>query len=95
MNSSAASMPVAPVADALRTAQALGFTLPSPAYIFGAIVFGLIGLMAFRWGRMREVPRVTWLGVALMLFPYVVSDTELMYAVGSGLCLALYLSRSS
>ena len=36
---------------ALRT---LGLELPSPAYIFGAIVFGLIGLAAFRYGRKRQ-----------------------------------------
>ena len=31
--------------------QSLGLTLPSPAYIFGAIAFGLIGFVAYRYGK--------------------------------------------
>lgn len=80
--------------DPLATLQALGFTLPSPAYIFGAIVFGLIGLGAFRHGRKRAQPLKVWLGVALMLYPYAVSSTWLMYVVGGALCAGLFVDRS-
>ena len=38
--------------------------LTSPAYIFGAIVFGLIGLAAFRLGRKSARGLTLWLGIA-------------------------------
>ncbi len=79
--------------DELAQLQSLGFTLPSPAYIFGAIVFGLIGAGAFRYGRKRAQPLKVWLGVALMLYPYAVSRTWLMYVVGLALCAGLFIDR--
>jgi hypothetical protein len=72
---------------------ALGFELPSPAYLFGAIVFGLVGLAAFRLGRKRGRRTTLWLGVALMVYPYAVSSTWLLYAVGLALCAGLLLDR--
>jgi hypothetical protein len=32
------------------------------------------------------MPVVKWLGVALMVFPYAISETWLMYTVGTGIC---------
>jgi len=79
--------------DTTAALQALGLELPSPAYLFGMIVFSLIGIAAFRRGR-RSANRVTlWLGVALMVFPYAVSNTALLYAVGGALCAGLYFGR--
>jgi hypothetical protein len=80
--------------DELKTLQSLGLELPSPAYIIGAIVFGLIGLAAFRDGRKRGRPVMRWLGVALMLYPYVISQTWLLYGVGTALCAGLVLDRT-
>ena len=77
----------------LSSLQSLGLELPSPAYIFGAVVFGLIGWAAFRFGRKRERPRTLWLGVALMVYPYAVSRTWLMYLVGFALCAGVWLDR--
>ncbi len=71
----------------------LGLELPGPAYLLGAILFGLIGWAAYRHGRKNERPRTWWLGIALMLYPYVVSRTWLLYAVGAALCGALLLDR--
>ena len=79
--------------DELKALQSLGLELPSPAYIFGAIVFGLVGLVAFRRGRKLERPRTLWLGVALMLYPYLVSNTWLMYALGVALCAGIVFDR--
>jgi hypothetical protein len=83
---------VAPI-DTLQTLQSLGLELPSPAYIFGAIVFGVIGIVAFRWGRRAGRPRSKWLGVALMLYPYVVPQTWLLYLVGIALCAWILVDR--
>lgn len=77
--------------DELALLQGLGLELPSPAYIVGAIVFGLVGLWAWRRGRKSERPRTRWLGVALMLYPYGVSNTALLYGVGTLLCAGLWL----
>lgn len=79
--------------EALKTAQSLGLTLPTPAYLFGAIVFGLVGLVAWRIGRKQERPRTLWLGVTLMLYPYLVSQTWLLYTLGVALCAAVWWDR--
>lgn len=79
--------------DALGALGALGLELPSPAYLFGAIVFGIVGLVAFRIGRRRGRRPTMWLGVALMLYPYLVSRTWLLYAAGLALCAGLLLDR--
>lgn len=79
--------------QALKTAEALGLTLPSPAYIFGAILFGLIGFAAFRMGRKQQRSRAVWIGVALMLYPYLISRTWVLYAVGALLCAGLWIER--
>lgn len=77
----------------LAALQSLGLELPSPAYIFGAVVFGLIGLLAFRRGRKRGRRRTTWLGVGLMVYPYAISRTWLLYAVGVALCAGIFFDR--
>jgi F0F1-type ATP synthase membrane subunit c/vacuolar-type H+-ATPase subunit K len=77
----------------LNNLQALGLSLPSASYIFGAIVFGIVGYAAYRYGKKAGQARPKWTGVALMLFPYAVSETWLLYALGVGLCLSLYFLR--
>lgn len=79
--------------DELNTMQAMGLALPSPAYIFGAVLFGIIGFAAYRYGKKAELAVLKWLGVALMLFPYGVSETWMLYGIGAGLCVALYVYR--
>lgn len=79
--------------DELNNLNALGLTLPSPAYIFGAILFGIIGFAAYRYGKKAMLPRSKWIGIALMFYPYAISETWLLYAVGTGLCAALYFFR--
>ena len=79
--------------DELKTIESLGLTLPSPAYIFGALLFGIIGIAAYRYGKKAKLSAPKWIGVALMLYPYVISETWILYAVGAGLCVALYRYR--
>ena len=76
--------------DELKNLEALGLTLPSPAYILGAILFGIIGYVAFRRGRKTSDATLTWGGVALMLYPYAVSQTWLLWLLGIALCGWLY-----
>lgn len=79
--------------DNLNTLAALGLTLPSPAYLFGLILFGVIGMAAFSYGRKTARDKPKWIGVALMLYPYAVTQTWLLYCVGIFLCVALYHYR--
>jgi hypothetical protein len=79
--------------DELKTLETLGFTPPSPAYIAAAIVFGIIGFAAYRYGKKTARAKVKWIGVALMFYPYVISGPWLLYVVGAGLCIGLYFVR--
>ena len=79
--------------DTLSALQTLGLTLPGPAYIFGAIVFGLIGFGAYRYGKRTGRQPTKWIGVALMLYPYAIEQTWLLYVVGAVLCAALFIDR--
>ncbi|WP_298932853.1 hypothetical protein [uncultured Ramlibacter sp.] len=72
--------------DALRQLQSAGFSLPSPTYIFGALLFGLVGWVAWRHGKRSQRATPKWLGLALMLYPYAVPQTWAMYLVGAALC---------
>ena len=64
----------------------LGIELPTPAYLIGILLFGVIGIVVFVLGRRRRRPRVKWVGLALMLYPYVVWTTAPLYIVGVLLC---------
>ena len=78
----------------MNNLQALGLELPNTAYIIGSILFGLIGFFAFQHGRKRGNRPALWLGLALMLYPYAISSTWLLYAVGVVLCAGLALWRT-
>ena len=70
--------------------QASGLELPSAAYILGAVLFSIVGLVAWRHGRRTKLAKPKWIGVALMFYPYATPQTWLMYSVGAGLCAWLY-----
>lgn len=78
--------------DDLKPLESMGFTLPSPAYLFGIIIFSVIGYAAYRYGKNAGRGLTKWIGVALMLYSYAISATWLLYAVGAGLCVGLYIS---
>lgn len=71
--------------ETLSALQSLGLELPTPSYIFGAILFGLIGMVVFWRGKRTQQRSTRWLGVALMFYPYGVSQTWLLYALGAAL----------
>lgn len=77
----------------LQTLQALGLTLPSPSYIFGLVFFGFAGYAAFRYGRKTGLDKPKWIGIAMMLYPYLVSETWQLYSIGFGLCALWYVYR--
>jgi chromate transport protein ChrA len=73
-----------------EVSSGLGLELPSLAYIVGAIIFSIIGYGVYRYGKKTSRAYHKWTGVLLMLYPYVVQQTWLMYTVGVALCVALY-----
>lgn len=79
--------------DNLNTLGSLGLTFPTPAYLMGALVFGIIGYAAYRYGKKTSRGYPKWIGVGLMLYPYAVSQTWMLYVVGASLCVALYFLR--
>lgn len=79
--------------DSIKDLESIGFTLPSPASLIGAILFSIIGFAAYRYGKKASLSNFKWIGIGLILYPYVISETWLLYLVGSGLCVALYLFR--
>lgn len=79
--------------DELKALESMGFTMPSPTYLAGAIIFSFLGWAAYRYGKKASKATIKWLGVVLMLFPYVIDETWLLYAVGTGLCIAVYFYR--
>ena len=68
------------------TLQSLGFTLPTPAYLVGVVLFGIIGFAAYRYGKKAALPIPKWLGIALMLYPYAIPRDV---AAVSGACRAV------
>lgn len=76
--------------DELRAIESLGLTLPSPAYLFGALLFGIVGFAAYRYGKKAARSSTRWTGFTLMVYPYAVSETWLLYALGTALCAGLY-----
>lgn len=77
----------------INAAQSLDWTLPSAAYLFGSIVFSIIGFAAFRFGKRTQGTNAMIIGVAMMLYPYFISSTWLLYAVGASFCSTLYFFR--
>ena len=66
---------------------------PSTPYIIGAILFGVIGFVAYRYGKKMSLQAPKWIGIGLMFYPYAISQTWLLYTVGIALCVGLYLTR--
>lgn len=53
--------------------------------IVGNLLFSSIGFVAFMYGKRQGRFQLMAVGGALMVYPYFVSSTPLMYLVGAGL----------
>jgi hypothetical protein len=71
--------------DFLHALQELGLELPTPAYLIGLLLFGIVGAVAWWHGKRTQRPKPKWMGLALMLYPYATPQTWLLYAVGAAL----------
>ena len=55
----------------------------SAANLIGGLVFGSIGFVAFIYGKRMNLWKPMFLGIALMVYPYFISDDLLMIAIGT------------
>ena len=65
----------------------------SPAALFGSLLFGAIGFGAFMYGKRMTLWKPMVIGLALMAYPYLVTQTWALYSVGCALCLGLFVFR--
>jgi hypothetical protein len=62
--------------------------------LMAGFVYGVIGIALFRKGKKEANFALYFIGVALMVYPYVVSGALLQWGTGAALCaLAYYLNR--
>ena len=55
----------------------------SAANLIGGLVFGLIGFVAFMYGKRMNLWKPMFLGLALMVYPYLVSNDIIMIVAGT------------
>ena len=67
--------------------------LANPALLFGSFLFGAIGMAAFVYGRKLALWKPMVIGVALMAYPYFISQTWLVYVLGCALSAGLFVFR--
>ena len=65
----------------------------SAGSLIGSLIFGAIGFSAFIYGKKQSSWKPMAIGIALMVYPYVVTQTLPMILVGIALVAARYIFR--
>ncbi len=65
----------------------------SAANLIGGFVFGSIGFVAFIYGKRMNLWKPMFLGIALMVYPYFVSNDLIMIAIGAIGTVGLFFLR--
>jgi len=65
----------------------------STANLIGNLLFSSVGFVAFVYGKRMNLWKLMLCGLALMVFPYFVGDTAMMYAIGAAGSIALFFLR--
>ncbi|MEZ0274570.1 MAG: hypothetical protein ACAH88_06675 [Roseimicrobium sp.] len=68
--------------------------MPTPDALLAMIIFGAIGMGALVYGKKAGKPVPAVVGLLLMGYPYFVSETWLLYSIGSLLTACLYIFRN-
>lgn len=69
------------------------FTKADIAEIVGSVIFGIVGWIAYGYGKQTGAHIFRWTGMVLMIYPYLISGPVLTYVIGLLLCAVLYWSR--
>lgn len=67
--------------------------MPGFANLFAGILFGSAGFAAFVYGKKSARWKPMAIGAALMVYPYFIEETWLLYAIGVALCAAIFVWR--
>jgi len=59
--------------------------------LFAWLIFGLIGMAAFGYGKKQQRPKILVISGLLMVYPYLISNTIALWAVGVCLTTALFV----
>jgi hypothetical protein len=65
----------------------------SAANLIGGFVFGSIGFVAFIYGKRMNLWKPMLLGIALMIYPYFISNDAVMFVIGIFGSTALFFLR--
>ena len=68
----------------------MGFSI---SFIFGSLIFGALGFIAFRVGKKDANIPLVMIGICMMIYGYFMPDAVWNWAAGSGLALAAYRFR--
>ena len=61
--------------------------------LFCGFVFGVIGVWMFRQGKKNANVTAIVIAIALMIYPYFVSNIWLAWLIGISLCFIAYIRR--
>ena len=67
--------------------------MPDPVDLFAMLTFSAIGGAAILYGRRNGRTKALWLGIALIGYQFVFTDTWMLYAIGVALTATLVLWR--
>ena len=67
--------------------------MPSFANLMAGLLFGTIGIAAFRYGKKSDNWKPMAIGVVLMIYPYFIEATWLLYLIGVALCALMFVWR--
>jgi hypothetical protein len=65
----------------------------SAANLIGGFVFGSIGFVAFMYGKRMNLWKTMFLGIALMVYPYFITNDAAMIVIGVFGSTALFFFR--
>jgi hypothetical protein len=55
----------------------------SGANLIGGLIFGSVGFVAFIYGKRMHLWKPMLCGIALMVYPYFIADTAILFAIGA------------
>ena len=65
----------------------------SAANLIGNLLFSSIGFIGFIYGKRMNLWKLMLCGLALMVYPYFIGNTVMMYAIGATGSIALFFLR--
>ncbi len=65
----------------------------SAANLIAGFIFGSIGFVAFVYGKRMDLWKPMFCGIALMIYPYFISDIIALYLIGTAGTVALFFLR--